>query len=89
MTKKLLRVQDFLLLPEKEQFDLLQADGVYIGKRKEGRQTVVLFQLYSFYVEVFYRQYRKVIDHLHTSEDTTILQPYLDQIQVRELKKGA
>ena len=87
MTKKLVGLRDFLDLPEEKQLNLLRYDGVYVGKRKEGKQTVVLFQLYHFYVEVFYKHYRKVIDHFITSEETSILQPYLDQIQIRDIKK--
>ena len=82
MTKKILGLHDFLHLPAKEQYNLLYADGVYVGKRKVGKQTVILFQLYSFYVEVFYKQYRKDIACFHTSEDTEILEPYLEQIKV-------
>lgn len=88
MTKKQLRAAEFLDLPETEQVDLLHADGVHIGKRKIGRQTVILFQLYSFYVEVYYRRYRRTIERMLTSESTDILQPYLDQIHIRDLNKG-
>lgn len=87
MTKRALGLKEFTQLALEQQFDLLHVDGVYIGKRKLGKQTLVLFQLYSFYVEVHYRKYRKEIDHLVTSEDTAILQPYLEQIHVRDLKK--
>lgn len=86
MTKKIPGLRDFLALTEGEQFNLLQQDGVHVGKRKVGDQTVILFQLYGFYVEVFYQQYRKVVDRIVTSESTDILHPYLDQIQVRDLK---
>lgn len=88
MTKKVLRLRDFLELSEKEQFDLLHTDGVHVGKRKLGKQTVILFQLNGFYVEVYYKQYRKLIDHISTSENTDILQPYLDQVHIRDLKNG-
>lgn len=87
MTKKLLRADDFLALPQNRQVDLLHTDGVHIGKRRVGRQTVILFQLYSFYVEIHYRQYRKAIDRLIVSESTDTLQPYLEQIQVRGLNQ--
>lgn len=87
MTKKALGLKEFTQLLQEQQFDLLHKDGVYIGKRKSEKQTIVLFQLYSFYVEVHYKKYRKEIDHLITSEDTFILQPYLEQIDVRDLKK--
>lgn len=69
-----------------QQLDLLHRDGVYIGKRKLEQQTVVLFQLHSFYVEVFYRKYRREIDYLLTSSGTDILLPYIDQVHVRDLK---
>jgi hypothetical protein len=47
-----------------------------------------LFQLHGFYVEVFYKQYRKIIDHIITSDSTEILHPYLDQINIRDFNDG-
>jgi hypothetical protein len=88
MTKKLFNVKEFDKLDEALQFDLLQKDGVYVGKRKLAKQTVILFQLYTFYVEVYYKNYRRLIDHIITSDNTNILEPYLDQVHVRGLNKG-
>lgn len=88
MTKKLPGLRDFLQLTDKERFDLLQRDGVHVGKRTVGGQTVILFQLYNFYVEVYYKLYRKLIDHIVTSESTDILQPYLHQIHIRDLQNN-
>lgn len=87
MTKKALSLEEFKNLPQELQFEMLHRHGVYVGKRKEGEQTVILFQLHGFYVEVFYRQYRKTIDRIVTSDHTDILHPYLDQIHIRDLKK--
>lgn len=87
MTKKAIGATEFNQLPEEMQFDMLHCDGVYVGKRKVNKQTVVMFQLYGFYVEVFYKQYRKKIDHIVTSDSTDILQPYITQIDVRDLRK--
>jgi hypothetical protein len=87
MTKRVLRLVDFLELTEKEQFDLLHTDGVHVGKRKAEKLTVILFQLYGFYVEVYYKQYRKAVDHIVTSDQPDILTQYLDQIRVRDLGK--
>jgi hypothetical protein len=87
MTKKAIGLTEFLELPEALQFELLHRDGVYVGKRKVDRQTVVLLQLAGFYVEVHYKKYRTQIDHIVTSDGTEILQPYLDQIHVRDLNK--
>lgn len=84
MTKKVLTLAEFRELPGEHQFDVLHKYAVYVGKSKINNRKVVLFQLHGFYVEVHYRQYRKTIHHLIISESTDILQPYLDQIQIRD-----
>jgi hypothetical protein len=80
MTKKGLSMVEFSALEHELQFHILHLHGVYVGKRKLNGKVVVLFQLHGFYVEVYYKHYRKTIDHLVTSDTTDILQPYLDQI---------
>jgi hypothetical protein len=87
MTKKALVLEDFTNLLAAQQFDLLQNEGVYIGKRKLADKTLVLFQLHSFYVEVWYSQFRKKADQLVVSTDTGILQAYLDQVDVTDLEE--
>lgn len=88
MTKKIVGILEFKELSISHQLDLLHADGVYVGKRRVDHFHVILFQLNGFYVEVFYKEYRKEIDHLTCSVLTDILHPYLDQINVRDLNKG-
>ena len=78
---------DFNQLSQKEQLDILHVDGVYVGKRIVEVQTVVLFQLYGFYIEVFYKLYRKEIDHIQTSDNMEVLSPYLNQVNVRDINK--
>lgn len=87
MTKKAIGSKEFKELTEERQLDILQQDGVYVGKRKLGEQTVVLYQLSGFYVEVFYEHYRKKIERIITSDNTDILQPYISQVNVRDLNK--
>ena len=88
MTKKALSLTEFMDLPQEIQFEVLHKHGVYVGKRKLDKRSVVLFQLHGFYVEVYYKQYRKIIDHLITSNSTDILQPYLDQINIKDFEEG-
>lgn len=88
MTKKILSLSEFNLLPEELKLKVLQQEGVHIGKRVINRQDVILFQLYSFYVEVYYNEYRKDISHLIVSESADAITPYLDQIEVRDLDKN-
>lgn len=87
MTKKAIGYLDFIELPQEVQLEMLHMDGVYVGKRKWNGQTIILQQLYGFYVEVYYKNYRKKIDHIVTSDSTDILQPYIDQVHVKGLNK--
>lgn len=85
MTRKILTGVEFEALSEEAALDLLHKDGVYIGKRNCDGQVLILFQLYGFYVEVYYKTYRRDISHLLVSGDVNMLQPYLDQIHVSGL----
>ena len=85
MTKKAIGLAEYNELLQNQQFDILHRDGVYIGKKKAGNKTIVLFQLYGFYVEVYYRQYRKHIEYTVSSDNPDILHDYIDQVQVRDL----
>lgn len=88
MTKRALSLTEFVDLPQDVQFDVLHKHGVYVGKRKIDEKTAVLFQLHGFYVEVFYKQYRKLIESISTSASTEILLPYLDQISIKGFNEG-
>jgi len=85
MTKKALSRAEFIDLPQNVQFEVLHKHSVYVGKRTVEKQPVVLFQLHGFYVEVYYKQYRKIVDRIITSESTDMLQPYLEQINIKGL----
>ena len=82
-----MRLYEFRMLCQQEQIDVLHLHAVYVGKRKENEQFVVLYQLEHFYVEIFYRRYRSHVDHLSIFTSTDQLQPYLEQIDVEELIK--
>ena len=75
---------EFQVLTMQQQINMLYEQGVYIGKRKAEKLTVLLLQLDSFYVEVFYRKYRHDISRLRCSCSTTILDPYLTQIELEQ-----
>ena len=85
MTKRALNLEEFTELSQELQLDILHRDGVHVGKRFVDRQYIILFQLYAFYVEVHYKQYRKIVTEIRTSHSSDILQPYLDQIDIRDL----
>ena len=82
MTKKLIDAKEFELLSPEKQLDILQKDGVHIGKRDIEHEKVILYQLYTFYVEVYFEEYRKKVNKMIISDKVDILQPYLDQIKI-------
>jgi len=75
---------DFKLLSEREQLDLLQKEGAYIGKRKEDEHSILLFQLEGFYVEIVYQKHRSYIQQMRSFTSTVPLEPYLNQIDITE-----
>jgi hypothetical protein len=64
---------------------LLYKEGIYIGKRRTYNRTVLLYQLESFYAEIFYKSYRRYVDHIHCFETTAEIDPYLEDIDVADL----
>jgi hypothetical protein len=80
-----MKLLEFQSLSQDEQVFILYQQGVYIGKRKNGDQTRLLFQLESFYAEVFYTSYRRSIYKIHISDSTSILDPYLEQIKIENV----
>lgn len=75
---------DFKLLMQEEQIEEVYRNGVYIGKRKEATTIVLLYQVDSFYVELFYKKYRHIVSHIRSSLSTSVLDPYLEQIEVMD-----
>jgi len=78
-------MMEFYCLTESEQINMLYRHGVYVGKRKSGKFAVLLYQLDSFYSEVFYYNYRRHIYKIRCSDSMNILDPYLEQIAVEHL----
>jgi hypothetical protein len=80
-----MKMHEFGLLDIKTQLDILYTNGVYVGKRRKLHNLVLLYQLESFYVEVFYKKYRYFVDHVNCSESVDLVEPYLDQIKIEQL----
>lgn len=76
---------EFQLLSEADQLDILYAHGVYAGKRRQGYQNVLLYQLEGFYVEIFYYKHRCYATAIRCFRSTSLLDPYLEDIHVAHL----
>jgi len=80
-----MRCIEFQLLTTADQVNLLYKEGVYLGKRKEDEQVILLYQVDGFYAEVIYLNYRLHIDTIIASDSLQMLEPYLEQIDVEYL----
>lgn len=85
MTRKVVNLEEFNELSQKLKLEILHKDGAHVGKRVVEGHIMILFQLYSFYVEVHYEIYRKDVRHIFTTGSSDVLQPYLNQIHIEGL----
>ena len=74
--------KEFQMLDVFQQVDYLHEEGVYVGKRKEAGSTVLLYQVDTFYVELFYTKHRLCVDRIYCFQCMTRLDPYLDHIAI-------
>jgi len=80
-----MKLSEFKQLPQKAQIDVLYNQGTYVGKRRAGSMIIVLYQVEDFYVEIYYREYRRHISRINCFLSTCFLDPYLDQMNVELL----
>ncbi len=79
----MLTLDQFKLLPNIEKGTIIFNDAEFIAERREGVLTILLYQLYSFYVEVYYQQDLNEIQRLRTFSNTELLEPYLEQVKIQ------
>lgn len=80
-----MKLCDYENLPEAEQLEHIQNDGVYIGKRWNKKNSLLLYQVNDFYVEVNYLKYRCYVYRIRCFRSTMLLEPYLDQVDIEPL----
>lgn len=76
---------EYRTLSFQERSDVLHASGVLLSDRSCPPYHLSLFQLYSFYVEVYFHQGHQHIDSLRPFNSMQLLDPYLEQIDVSGL----
>ncbi|GAA4745939.1 hypothetical protein [Flavisolibacter ginsenosidimutans] len=73
-------VEEFTLLPYAERLSALTEQAVCVAGRDLPKFKVLLYQLGSFYVEVFYHVNYNYITELMPFDSTDLLSPYLANI---------
>jgi hypothetical protein len=80
-----MNMYQFNCLDEVRQIELLWSTGVLIGSRQEGFYKILLYQINSFYVEVFYKYFQGKMVKLKSFTDTDLLEPYITSINITSL----
>jgi len=56
--------------------------GTFLAQREDGYFRILLYQVDSFYVEVYYRKERNILSHFRPFTTTRQLDLYLEQIDL-------
>ena len=70
---------------ELEQHEELWENGVHIGERIEGGHKIVLYQIHSFYVELYYHMELNALRRLRSFSSSECLDAYLQQYKINDL----
>ncbi len=78
---------EFNLLSENQQTEVVWNEGDFVTDRQENGYSILLYQLYSFYVEIKY--FTKANDFLVYRSFSNIdqLEPYLEEIDISSLER--
>ena len=72
---------EFSVLDHRQRLNAIN-EAVCIGGRNERGQTVLLYQLNSFYIEAYHEPRKRHIIRLNGFEDLKGLTPYLQQLKI-------
>ena len=80
-------LEEFYDLDEMEQRETVWENGEFLDDRmdEDGVHRVALYQIFSFYVELFYHIEYNVLSKLIAFSDTEMLDVYLQQFSLDEL----
>ena len=62
--------------------------GIRIAERIESESLIELYQIDSFYIEVYYRQSDNEILRINSFEDTDYLEPYFDKATLLDISSS-
>jgi hypothetical protein len=77
---------EFKTLSDFEQAEAVW-NGTFIAHREDGFFRVLLYQIDSFYVEVYYHKTANVILRFRSFTTTRLLEPYLEKINISDIFK--
>lgn len=73
---------EFSILPDTKQATALLERGVFVTERTYKNFTIFLYQVDSFYVEVYHNTRFNVMQGMRSFEADDTLEPYLEDIDI-------
>lgn len=80
-----MNIHQFRRLNEMQQLSLTEQKGVALAERKTAYCSVYLFQIGSFYVELYQHSHFNVVTRINSFTNTTLLEPYFESISIDDL----
>lgn len=81
-------LDQFTLLNEAKQAETLLERGIYLADRVYKNFSIILYQLDSFYVEVYHNLRFDIMQGMRCFQDDDALLPYLESIDISSLVEG-
>lgn len=81
-TFAMMTLDRFSNLTEPRQAQILLERGIFLTQRLYKNFSIILYQLDSFYVEVYHNLRFDVMQGMRCFEDDEALEPYLDSIDI-------
>ncbi len=80
-----MKLSDFILLSEEEKNFIVLHKGILIGKKISKNYLFFLFQLDTFYVELFCNKENKSVQEYRLFKETAQLNSYIENIPLDDL----
>jgi hypothetical protein len=80
-----MRLKEFKYLQKQTKQELLFSNGVYLAGRKDEEYLIFLYDMETFYVEVYYDPEEDMIGYIRAFTSTDDLAPYVKHVDLREL----
>jgi hypothetical protein len=78
-------LSEYNQLNPSEQFEALYDHGIHIADRADDQYCIILFQLDSFYIELYFHIEQNELKKLRCFSNIDFIKPYLEEIDLSEL----
>ena len=82
-----MKLDEFVLLTEDQRISVLWREAKMVAQRNDDNYNIFLYQVYSFYIEVWYSKNLMNIYNLKSFSNTDLLEPYLEEINISSLTR--